>query len=116
MSVTFFTSQPQALLNSFHRAIQQSESLGKITTWEISTDGQDYTHKAADWNRKAWFSAVVGSDRLTFNIVKPQNVNVTTPVYGYYHGHITETFLNHFDDKFSSASASARPTSGDKCA
>ena len=34
--------------------------------------------------------------------------------YGYYHGHLIETFLNHFDQSFSQGAASALPTNNDK--
>jgi hypothetical protein len=38
---------------------------------------------------------------------------VTKIVYGYYHGHLIETFLNHFDSDFSDGSATALPAAGD---
>lgn len=34
-------------------------------------------------------------------------------VFGYYHGHLTETFLNHFDDMFTSASSITKNALGD---
>jgi hypothetical protein len=101
------------LLNAFRARIKQTEAAGKITTWEISEDGKYYTHKAADWAKKAWFSASPGVDRLTFNIIKPKNATVKMLVYGYYHGHLIETFLNHFDQSFSSGCATALPAAGD---
>ncbi len=101
MAVTFFTSDAKALLSQFKEKITQDQEQGRINTWSVDKDG-DFTHKAAQWSRKAWFSPTVSSDRLTFNIVKPASSSITIVVYGYYHGHIIETFLNHFDDKFSS--------------
>jgi hypothetical protein len=39
MSVIFFTSSAQALLNAFDARIKQTELKNKITTWEKSGDG-----------------------------------------------------------------------------
>lgn len=112
MAISFTTQSPQALLTAFNQAIHD----GKITTWEKSDDGKYYTHKAANWAQKAWFKPGLGNDRLTFNIIRPQNANVTNLVYAYYHGHLSETFLNHFDQLFRLSSASALPEAGDVCA
>ena len=112
MAVYFFTSNAHALLNSFKQRIHQAEAKGKITTWAEDADG-DFTHKSAEWGGKAWFRPVVSSDRLTFKIIKQKTVTMTTQVYGYYHGHLIETFLNHFDNAFTSGCATAQPASGD---
>ena len=113
MSVQFSTSQPAALLTAFNARISQTESVGKITTW--IKDGDYYTHKAAEWTKKAWFKPSIESGKLVFNILRPQNINISNTVYGYFHGHLTETFLNHFDQLFTSASSSALPAAGDNC-
>lgn len=113
MAVNFTTNAAQALLNEFDKRIHQTDPAGKITTWEKSADGIYYTHKAADWHAKAWMKPVVQDNQLVFNIIKPKNANVTTIVYSYYHGHLTETFLNHFDQKFTFGVSSALPTVGD---
>lgn len=113
MSVQFFTDTPKALLNEFDKRIAQSDAKGKINTW--LKDGDYYTHKANDWTKKAWFLPSVESGKLVFNIIKPKGSNVSTIVYGYYHGHLTETFLNHFDKSFNHASSSALPVAGDRC-
>jgi hypothetical protein len=115
VAVRFFTETAHDLLNNFNARIEQKEQAGKITTWERSTDKLYYTHKAAEWHSKAWFKATVSNDRLTFNIIKPKNANVTGLVYAYYHGHLTETFLNHFDRMFSTASSTALLTPEDNC-
>lgn len=115
MSVTFLTSSAQKLLDDFDARIWQTEQKNKITTWEKSKDGKYYTHKAAEWTKKAWFKAVVASDRLIFNIIRPNNANVTAIAYAYYHGHLIETFLNHFDEQFTLGQASALPAQGDDC-
>ena len=114
MAAIFYTSAAAQLLNDFRARIKQTEPADKITTWEISEDGKYYTHKAAEWAKKAWFLATPGVDRLTFNIIKPQNANVSVLVYGYYHGHLIETFLNHFDKNFSTGCATAVPVVSDR--
>jgi hypothetical protein len=114
MAITFSTTAPEVLLKMFDARISQHEQKGKITTWEKSKDGVYYTHKAAEWAKKAWLKPTIKSQRLTFNIIKPQNSNVSVAVYGYYHGHLVETFLNHFDAGFGEGSATASPTSDDR--
>lgn len=114
MAVHFYCDAPQALLAAFNARITQTEQKNKITTWELHSDGQYYTHRAADWNRKAWMRPVVQTDRLTFNVVRSKDATVSSVAYAYYHGHLIETFLAHFDRMFSSASASAMPEAGDR--
>ena len=115
MAVHFLTSDPEGLLKKFDARISQREEKGKITTWEKSSDGKYYTHKAKEWHAKAWFRQNTEPGRLVFNIIKSQNSDVTTVVYAYYHGHLIETFLNHFDKDFTKAEATSLPTSGDHC-
>jgi hypothetical protein len=113
MSVSFLTAGNAKLLGLFNNAIEQTEQKGKITTWVRSDDKIYYTHKALEWNKKAWFKAVLFEGQLKFAIIKPKNANIGFLVYAYYHGHIIETFLRHFDTYFSDASASSMPTSDD---
>jgi hypothetical protein len=115
MALHFMTTDAKDLLAAFDARIAQDEPKGKVTTWQkvVQDNGVFYTHTSAEWARKAYFMPVVKADRLTFNIIKPANKNVSTVAYGYYHGHLTETFLNHFDDRFSNAVSSARPETAD---
>lgn len=113
MAAHFATDRPRALLAAFDAAILQTESKGKITTWVKSADGNFYTHVAKDWNCKAWLKPSVENGQLTFYIIKPRNANITVTVYGYYHGHLTETFMNHFDKMFTLAMGTALGTKGD---
>ena len=115
MADYFFTDTPQWLLDQFDKKIEQKEATGKITTWERSRNGEYYTHKSEEWGKKAWFKPTVERDRLVFNIIKPKDRNITKPVYGYYHGHLIETFLNHFDQNFTKAEATALAARGDRC-
>lgn len=115
MAVNFRTTNPSDLLHRFDTAINQTEWKGKITTWEKNPQGF-YTHKAANWRHKAFFKPTITAGVLTFSLVRPKSVVVTVATYGYYHGHLIETFLNHFDRLFTSADATALPAAGDSLA
>ena len=112
MAVNFFTSAPKALLDDFNKRIEQSEVKGKVTTWIKDKDG-DYTHVADNWKNKAWFRPKIIDGALVFNILGRKKIAMPIVVYGYYHGHLTETFLNHFDGMFSSGSSTAQATKED---
>ena len=115
MAIDLHTQKPKELLDAFDARIAQKEEKGKITTWErvVANSKIYYTHKAENWHKKAYFFPSVSAGKLTFNIVRPAEGKVTTLVYAYYHGHLTETFLNHFDQSFSQAVSTALPTSSD---
>ena len=113
MAVHFECVKPQALLRDFDLHIMQRESNGRITTWEKTPHEKHYTHRAAEWARKAWFKAEVQEGLLSFFIVKSRDLDVTARAYAYYHGHLIETFLAHFDSQFSRATASAHAERGD---
>jgi len=53
------------------------------------------------------------ASQLTFNIIKPKDKSVSALAYAYYHGHLIETFLNHFDNSFGNGFASALPETDD---
>ncbi|MCK9728527.1 hypothetical protein [Pseudomonas syringae] len=112
MAVTFFTKNPSALLKAFQGKITQEEAEGSITTWEITKSGC-FTHKGKQYARDAFFRASTDDGKLVFNIIRPEGKGVGVRTYGYYHGHLIETFLNHFDTQFVSASATALPVAGD---
>ena len=112
MVARLHTQTPQGLLNKFNSAIAQVEPKGKITTWEKNSQGY-YTHKASEWRHKAFFEAKVESGNLSFYIIRPKDSKISPVVYGYYHGHLIETFLNHFDKDFTTGAASAMPVTGE---
>lgn len=113
MAVFFTCEAPHALLQAFQDCIDQSEPKGSIRTWVRSDDRRFYTHRAEGWARKAWFRPSVSQMTLTFNIVKPANQNISTIAYAYYHGHLIETFLTHFDNRFTDVRATAMPAAND---
>jgi hypothetical protein len=108
MAVHLFTKNPQHLLDSFKKAIDD----GHVKTW-AHKDGF-YTHTPPQWNHEAWFRPAVKADRLVMNIVKPQNKNVSTVVYAVYHGRMIESMLEHCNKLFSSGAATALPEAEDK--
>lgn len=114
MSVIFYSKKPQLLLDSFDEKIEQKEPKGKINTWRKTPKGF-YTHTAERWKDKAFFKPRVEDDKIVFNIcpLAGENQVVTSEDYSFYHGHLTETFLNHFDENFTSARSSAKPTEND---
>jgi hypothetical protein len=108
--LTFPTSSPQTLLDAFKKAIKD----GDITTWSEDKDG-DFTHLASQWKSRAWLRPIVNSgSSLAFKIIFSTNESQKRLVYSYYHGHLIETFLNHFSNSFSpDARATAKPSGGD---
>jgi hypothetical protein len=50
---------------------------------------------------------------LIFNIAPSAGETIKTNVYGYYHGHLIETFLNHFNKDFEEGAATSMPTLAD---
>jgi|SRR5690348_6050283 len=113
MAVYFQTNDPEGLLQKFKSAIAQTSQEGKITTWTASRDGKYYTHASKQWEYAAWMKPVVEARRLTFYIIKSKKTFVSQSAYGFYHGHMIETFLNHFDRLFDGGSATAMPVPGD---
>jgi len=102
------TTTPHGLLKEFKKAIDD----GHIATWGYDSDG-DFTHTAAQWKNLAWFRASPGSDRLLFNIMRPQDGKVSAEVYAIYHGRLIEALLAHFDKDFTNGMATASATSDD---
>lgn len=112
MAAYFETTSPRGLLTDFDKAIALGHAAGGIATW-TKANGH-YTHTSAQWGSLAFLKPSIGANRLTFNIVKPQNSTISVVTYGFYHGHIVETFLNHFDKQFTLGSATALPTASDQ--
>jgi len=112
MAIHFSTSTPKQLLTHFDARIAQKEPKGKITTWRKQDDF--YTHTSDQWKEKAWLWATAHQGKLTFNIAPSKGATLTLVAYAYYHGHLIETFINHFVEEFSSGTATAKAESPDK--
>jgi hypothetical protein len=109
--IKFTTSEPHQLLAKFDAAIAKGSGPGSITTWQKVED--DYTHVAPGWAKKAYMEPKIEPNGLVFNIIKNVSTNVTVEVYAYYHGHLMETFLRHFDHDYDSVETSALGSAGD---
>jgi hypothetical protein len=93
MSLVVETSEAKALLAAIKNYIDE----GHIKTWEYDEDG-DFTHTAEQWKKKAWLRPSVEQGRLSFELLKANNVPLTNTIYGIYHGRFTEMLLTHFRD------------------
>jgi hypothetical protein len=108
MAITVSTSQPSALLNNIKKQIEEK----KIRTWAFDKDG-DFTHTPEQWANKAWLRPKILNGKLLLTIIPPQNTKLSSEVYAVYHGRFIEMLLEHVDQHFQSASASAMPEQGD---
>lgn len=108
MSIRFKTSDPQKLLTTFKKAIDEH----KIITWSYDQDG-DFTHSVEQWKNTAWLRPEIGVNELIFIIIGPLRTTITSEVYGIYHGRFVESMLIHCDSLFTNATASALPSDGD---
>ncbi|KAB7781975.1 hypothetical protein [Methylorubrum populi] len=113
MALYFITDQPQALLEAFEARVRQSEPRGRIDIWKRSEDGALYTHAADEWSGKAWLKPRVDADRLTFNILRPEDRYVSVKAYAFYYGQLIETFTGQLDLTFESVAVTPRCTDGD---
>jgi hypothetical protein len=108
MAIRVFCDEPASLLRDIKAAIQERE----IETWKLDSDG-DFTHTPNQWVNLAWLRPKVLDDRIVFNILGNTNKLMSRATYGVYHGRFIEMLLTHFDAKFSRATATALPVSGD---
>lgn len=114
MSVKFFTKTPKTLLDLFDKRIEQKEPKGRVNTWRKTNKGF-YTHTSERWGKKAYFKPNVVEGGLVFNIVPKDAESMVEPEdYSFYHGHLIETFLNHFTEKFVTGRATSKPTKDDR--
>lgn len=111
MSIIINTQDPQGLFKSIKDNIDDK----RIVTWSYDADN-DFTHTPDQWDRKAWLRPhiLVMQKQLIFGIVYPVTAKIADPVtYGIYHGRFIEMLLTHFDEKFSTANATAGLTNYD---
>jgi hypothetical protein len=104
MSVTVYTARPKRLLAEIRKAIDESH----IDTWVCDEDG-DFTHSTSSdqWKGRAWFHPMISQGALTFGLLGRENVTMTKPLYGIYHGRFIAMLLTHFDTEFDSVTATA---------
>jgi hypothetical protein len=106
MAISIRTATPKALLASIKKAIDD----GHVETWSYDEDG-DFTHSVPQWQNKAWLRPKVEPGMLRLGLLGRRNVEMTYEVYGVYHGRFIEMVITHFDDKFTTASATAQKDS-----
>ncbi len=107
MAIIIKTKNPDGLL----AAIRKSIDTKAIETWSYDGDG-DFTHTPEQWVLKAWLKPKIGPGELIFGILGRNDIQLSTYLYGIYHGRFIEMLLNHFDDKFTEAYATSMPKSG----
>jgi hypothetical protein len=112
VAVSFSTSNPKALLEAFKKHVNQEHSKDKITTWEENRQG-NFTHKSPEVAGQAWMCPEISEGFLHFYIRAPKGAPINRYIYSYYHGHLSETFINHFPTLFTKASSTANAVKSD---
>lgn len=102
MAIVTYTPKPKVFLNAIYEAIDNH----KIVTWKYDKE-RDFTHTPDQWQNKAWLHPDVSIGILQFGLISEENVPMTKLVYGEYHGRFIEMLLTHFDEYFSTATATA---------
>lgn len=111
MALNFNTDNPQKLLAEFKKAIDE----GRVSTWSYDKDN-DFTHTPDQWKNRAWLRPKIETNKLTFYIIRPEKISISSEVYAIYHGRFIESMLHHCDTLFSEGSATALSTVGDDVA
>src|SRR3989338_6619460 len=102
MAIYFKTSDPEKLLQSFKKKIDDKS----ILTWSYDRD-DDFTHTTSQWEKLAWLRPRKQNGKLAFFIVAPRNSKISTTTYAIYHGRFIESMLAHCDSLFNEAIATA---------
>lgn len=108
MAIVVSTSDPSGFLQSIRTAIDEH----RILTWSYDSDG-DFTYAVAQWENRAWLRPETARSSITFSIVGPQNVGVSSDAYAIYHSRFIEMLLLYLDSGFETAQATALATSAD---
>lgn len=103
MAILVKTDTPEGLLKSIKKAIDEKT----IETWSYDADG-DFTHTPDQWKNRAWLRPKVYPGELRFGILGPKNVVLAKAIYSIFHGRFIEMLLDHVDDKFTTAIATAQ--------
>lgn len=100
MAINIQTVDPASLLSAIKKAIDEKS----IATWSYDGDG-DFTHTPAQWVKKAWFRPSVETGQLNLTLIWPKDTGESKVVSGIYQGRFIEMLVDHFDKKFTKASA-----------
>lgn len=105
MAIIIKTVNPTELLNKIKKSVDDKS----IVTWSYDKDG-DFTHTPDQFLNKAWITPKVYQNELRFGILKQNDVNLSSFIYGIYHGRFIEMLLTHFDKEFTNAIATSQKT------
>jgi hypothetical protein len=103
VAIILNVSEPSQLLQRIRSGVVER----KIETWKCDADG-DFTHVPPQWMDKAWFRPVLMPGSLIFGLVGVNQIKMSKGVYGVYHGRFIEMLLMHFDNDFSSVTATSQ--------
>lgn len=93
-------------------ALRKRIADGEIPEWEVDDQG-DFTYANAAWRRRAWMRPKKTTSGIRVNIVGVQGAAVDRETYAVFHGRFLEMLLEHFDQMFEEATATALGTASD---
>jgi len=105
MALRLYTDHPKTLLHQILKLIDD----GQIRTWSYDSDG-DFTHTAAQYEKKAWLHPEIKADSLRLRIIAPEREELTRAVYAIYHGRFIEMAITHVPAHFTRAVAWPKPS------
>lgn len=110
MALNIYTTDPSGLLKKIKKAIDDE----KVVTWSYDSDG-DFTHVTSNnqWKGKAWLRPHVKDGYLHMAILGKKDEKLSSEVYAVYHGRFAEMVLVHFDNSFTTATATAGKSGND---
>ena len=108
MAVVAFTTAPHALVRAINAELEHKSLDG----WVRDRDG-DFTRPDSPPEYRAWFRPKIAEDRVRFLVLAPNDRRMSVRSYARAHASFIEFLLSHFDSKFTAASATALPITGD---
>lgn len=108
MAIIVKTSNPSSLLQAIYKAIDNK----KVETWLYDQE-KDFTHEPSQWKNQAWLRPKIYPGELRLGLLGKEGVVMKKLLYGVYHGRFIEMLLTHFDDQFSTVTATAHKTTPD---
>lgn len=113
MALYFDSSNPAQLLKLFEDAVALGGKKGGISTWVKHSSGNFFAHIGDQFEKCAWFQPKVETSRLALYLIITEGKKYDSMAYAYYHGHLIETMIHHFDSAFTLASATPQGVVGD---
>lgn len=113
MALYFSSSNPAGLQKKFEEAVALGNKKDGIATWRKHKQSNHFTHTGPQFADGAWFHPKAEQGRLAFYLKFEQGKKFDPMLYAYYHGHLIETMIHHFDSHFTLASATPNAVDGD---